>query len=173
LRILITAITFAITLVLIFSFRDNSTVSDQIALINNPIQTKGENNTPEPQDTFIPEEQIIAPLVVKPPQTTAPVIRRIPPITLLNPPLIFKVKEDANVRITASAGSVCEISVKLPSGSKSKAQGLEPKTANQTGYIEWIWSIHWNTKPGSGTIEINCQKDSQTWSETFNLELTS
>ena len=71
---------------------------------------------------------------------------------------------------TVSAGKTASVKVKgLPnteysitvtySTSVSQAQGLEPKYTDENGYVSWSWRVGNQTKPGTYTVEIQCDTE--------------
>jgi len=86
--------------------------------------------------------------------------------------LIFKQKQDAEIKIQTSLQAQCSIKVTLPSGSVSGNNELVTKMTDGSGYIKWTWSINWNTKTGTGKIDISCIKDLQNISRSLEMTIT-
>jgi hypothetical protein len=63
---------------------------------------------------------------------------------------------NASVTIHAEPGATCSIIYTTPAGTKSNASGLSSKTADAQGVVSWTWLIGPNTKPGTGTITVEC-----------------
>ena len=61
----------------------------------------------------------------------------------------------ATLAARTKAGASCAIIVLYKSG-PSKAQGLEPETANGSGEVTWTWTIGSGTTPGSWPVTVTC-----------------
>ncbi len=88
-------------------------------------------------------------------------------------PLVYKQKGDAQLQIQTYPQASCGIKVTLPSGSVSGNNALITKSADDSGFITWIWSISWNTKTGTGKIDLNCIHDSQPYSKSVDFSITT
>jgi hypothetical protein len=64
---------------------------------------------------------------------------------------------DAEVTINIEPNVECKITVYLPSGRPSNAEGLEPKYSDQNGNCTWSWHVSSNIDPGDGKIVIDVQ----------------
>ncbi len=94
-------------------------------------------------------------------------------LVVSNQPLIFMLKQNAELKIQTFPQSQCSIKVILPSGNTSAAKGLEAKTSDQSGYITWSWTISWNTQSGTGKIDLVCTKGIQKSSKSLQFTITS
>lgn len=119
---------------------------------------------PSPIATATPTESIQLTPTLQPTQQNDQIT-----VTFLTSPI--KQNELAQLDIKTAPQAQCAIKVTLPSGSQSSANGLEDKTADNSGIITWSWKINWNTKPGVAIIEIGCSKDSQYFSKTLQMEI--
>lgn len=54
------------------------------------------------------------------------------------------------------ANAACSLSVTLPSGRVSTAQGLGAQLASSSGALNWRWEIGPTTDPGSATATVRC-----------------
>ncbi len=61
----------------------------------------------------------------------------------------------STVRVHADANTRCSIMVFDPSGPLI-AQGLDPKTTDAAGNVEWTWIVDPATKPGQWPIYVTC-----------------
>lgn len=61
----------------------------------------------------------------------------------------------ASLTVETDPGAVCSIKVRYKAG-PSKANGLEPKTADHVGRITWTWTVGSATNAGRWPIEISC-----------------
>jgi len=63
----------------------------------------------------------------------------------------------ANVKVQTSPGGSCSIVYTHPSGKRSTAAGLDPKTADANGTVTWTWLISQQTQPlGNGKVLVTC-----------------
>jgi hypothetical protein len=62
----------------------------------------------------------------------------------------------ASVTAQAPPGSTCSLAYTTPAGTSSRAQGLGTKTADASGTVSWSWEIGPSTRPGTGTVVVNC-----------------
>jgi hypothetical protein len=62
----------------------------------------------------------------------------------------------ATISARTAAGTSCSITYRTPAGSISTAQGLTPRTADNTGLVTWSWSIGPSTRPGTGSVTVAC-----------------
>lgn len=70
--------------------------------------------------------------------------------------------------------SSCLIEVKLPSGTISTADGIEPKIpklADLLGNIHWSWKISSRTNPGTANIKIVCSKGGEKIENLLQLNI--
>jgi hypothetical protein len=51
----------------------------------------------------------------------------------------FGPSNPASVRVKTSPGYLCSLAITLPSGERVLAPSLNDKTADETGYVSWIW----------------------------------
>ena len=65
-------------------------------------------------------------------------------------------------------GAEYKIKVVYPSGSESKAKGLEPKIAAEDGTIKWEWKISKRTRPGTAAITVI----GEDFSYSYSMEIT-
>lgn len=93
-------------------------------------------------------------------------------ITVLSLTSPVKQNSTAQLDIKTAPMSLCAITVTLPSGSQSTAKGLENKTADDSGLINWSWKINWNTKPGIANIDLTCSKDGLVISKSLQMTIT-
>jgi hypothetical protein len=76
-------------------------------------------------------------------------------VTFLNTPLSARPGQSAVIRVHADANTRCSIVVFDASGLPI-AQGLDPKTTDAAGEVEWIWLVDASTKPGQWPITVTC-----------------
>ena len=174
---------------------------ENYAQIVQNLQNQSPTETLTPESTSKPNKtptKTLAPAVTLPPASSTP-LQTSPPISTVTPVAEFtpaptptpvpqptqqsdqiiiisltspiKQNSAAQLDIKTVPESQCTIEVILPSGNESGANGLEPKTAYNTGNITWSWRINWNTKPGTATINLSCSKDSQNFSKTLQIEI--
>ena len=62
----------------------------------------------------------------------------------------------ASLSISTSPGASCTITVHYKSG-PSKAKGLDPTTADDSGTVEWDWKVSSNTTPGTWKITVTAK----------------
>jgi hypothetical protein len=56
-----------------------------------------------------------------------------------------------------SAGATCAIKVTWPSGTVSKASGLQTTpAADADGLVSWTWNVGSSTKPGTARVTVSC-----------------
>lgn len=67
--------------------------------------------------------------------------------------------QPATVRIHADPNTRCSIVVVDPSG-QTLYNGLDPKTTDASGYVDWTWSVDPSTPSGSGSITVTCGSSS-------------
>jgi beta-lactamase superfamily II metal-dependent hydrolase len=67
---------------------------------------------------------------------------------------------NASLTAKTTPGASCSITVYYKSG-PSKAQGLEPKTADGNGAVAWSWKVGIKTTPGAWKIVVTCNGLSQ------------
>jgi formylglycine-generating enzyme required for sulfatase activity len=60
----------------------------------------------------------------------------------------------ASAKIQTQPGIECALAFFLPSGTKSDAGGLGPRTADANGYCSWTWNIAHNVSTGNGFVTI-------------------
>jgi hypothetical protein len=78
----------------------------------------------------------------------------------------------ATLTVLTQPNSNCTIAVYLPSGNKSGASGLGPKTASASGVVTWSWLVGGNTGPGTGTIYVtSSMPDGDSCTESVNWEV--
>jgi hypothetical protein len=70
-------------------------------------------------------------------------------------PLSEQPGRPSTVRVHADANTRCSIVVFDASGPLS-AQGLDPKTTDSAGNVEWTWVVDPATKPGQWPIYVTC-----------------
>lgn len=64
--------------------------------------------------------------------------------------------DTAEVGVYTRPGASCTIRYVTPLGTTSRAQGLTTKRANGEGFVSWSWFIGTNTRPGTGSVTVNC-----------------
>lgn len=74
-------------------------------------------------------------------------------ITSVNSP---RPGQTAVVSIVAAPNTTCTIEYVTPAGNTADAQGLGSKRTDSGGKVSWSWMIGTNTKPGTGTINVQC-----------------
>jgi hypothetical protein len=62
----------------------------------------------------------------------------------------------ASVVAHTSPGATCAIEYTTPSGSASRAFGLESRAADADGQVAWTWRIGPSTRPGTGQVTVSC-----------------
>ncbi len=80
----------------------------------------------------------------------------------------------AELKIQTASSASCSIKFTLPSGSVSSAQGLQSKTADDAGIIDWQWKISGSTKPSppDAKIDLSCSKDGTVYSGYLQMTIT-
>jgi micrococcal nuclease len=68
---------------------------------------------------------------------------------------------DAKLTVRTAPGALCTIQVRYRSG-PSKARGLEPKTAGESGLAEWRWHVGRQTRAGEWPIDVACTANNLT-----------
>jgi hypothetical protein len=68
----------------------------------------------------------------------------------------------ASIAVQTAPGASCSISYRTPAGTRSTAQGLEPKLADSSGTVMWSWSIGPTTRAGTGSVTVTCGGNSVT-----------
>ncbi len=61
----------------------------------------------------------------------------------------------ASITVKTAPSAACTITVTYKSG-PSRAQGLNPKTANKDGIVSWAWIVGTRTTPGAWPITVTC-----------------
>ena len=61
----------------------------------------------------------------------------------------------ASITVKTVPGAACAITVTYKSG-PSRAQGLVPKTAEESGFVGWAWIVGTRTTPGMWPITVTC-----------------
>ena len=89
------------------------------------------------------------------------------PITIIKQPKTVYRNTTATLTVKGTPGVEYTIRVLYTSGA-SKAQGLEPKTANALGRVSWSWKVGGSTTPGTYVIEVS--GGGQTVSTTFTVK---
>jgi hypothetical protein len=74
-------------------------------------------------------------------------------ITSVNSP---RPGQDALVSIAGAPNTTCSIEYLTPIGNVADAQGLNSKRTDSGGRASWSWRIGTNTRPGTGTIDVQC-----------------
>jgi formylglycine-generating enzyme required for sulfatase activity len=69
----------------------------------------------------------------------------------------------ASAKIQTQPGIECALAFFLPSGTKSDAGGLGPRTADANGYCSWTWDIAHNVSTGNGSVTIIVGGESKTY----------
>jgi len=62
----------------------------------------------------------------------------------------------ASVIVHTSPNATCSIEYVTPTGSPSRASGLELRTADEDGQVAWFWRIGPSTRPGLGQVSVSC-----------------
>lgn len=141
----------------------STTPSQEITPVPTP------SNTPKPTPTLSPTPEISStPSPTPTPSQTSESIYVVSTV-----PLVYKQKTDAQLQIQTYPQASCGIKVTLPSGSISGNNALVTKIADSSGFITWIWGISWNTKTGTGKIDLNCTYDSQSYSKSVEFTVTT
>jgi len=162
-RILIAIAAFAVTAGVLFVFnsgRLTTPPANSLALIHNTSSTPSAT-LPTPTQSVAGRGSSI-PKPKQNPGGTETVISPTPSFdisVLSQVPLLFHLKQSANLEIKTLPQTQSAIKVTLPSGSTSGAAGLTTKSTDLTGYASWSWNISWNTKTGNGKIDLSCTKD--------------
>ncbi|HET6964841.1 MAG TPA: hypothetical protein VFH58_08710 [Acidimicrobiales bacterium] len=60
-----------------------------------------------------------------------------------------------------SPNMACNLEVTLPSGGQSQSQGLGPRSADNSGRVQWNWQTGTRTKPGTATANVTCGSASE------------
>ncbi len=128
----------------------SATNSATIPLVTEPPVT-------EPPAT---EPPITEPPVTEPPVTEPPVTE--PPVTepeehgivFIDWPTTIGRNETATVMIQGKPNTTYHIFVYYKSG-ESTADGLESKTSDANGYVQWSWKIGGRTSPGTFAITVS------------------
>ena len=130
--------------------------------------------TPTPTPVFSIAPTQIPQITQTPIPTPTPEQNQSTEIIILSPlPIIYRQRADAELKIHILPQAQCSIKLTLPSGGISSAKGLEPKTADNTGAITWTWGVSWNTKTGTGKIELVCTRNDQSFSKSISMSITS
>ncbi|SRR6266851_490414 len=79
------------------------------------------------------------------------------PITLISVTSPAAPFTDATLTISTTPGANCSITVHYKSG-PSRAKGLVPKVASNSGRVSWTWRVGSNTTPGRWPIVVTCEK---------------
>ncbi len=77
----------------------------------------------------------------------------------------------ANVGVQTAPSANCVIVVTYKSG-PSKAQGLEPKTADGSGNVSWAWNVGSSTTAGSWPVDVKCSAGGASKSIITQLTVT-
>lgn len=88
-------------------------------------------------------------------------------------PLNYAQKTEAQLQIQTYPQTPCSIKVTWPSGSISTSKSLAPQISDESGFITWTWSVNWNTKIGTGKIDLFCTYNSQSYSKSMPFVVTS
>jgi len=62
----------------------------------------------------------------------------------------------ASLVVRTSPRATCFIDYVTPSGSASRATGLEMRTADDEGQVAWTWHIGPSTRRGTGQVTVSC-----------------
>lgn len=76
-----------------------------------------------------------------------------------------------SITVRTASCAVCSIAVKLPSGAKSAANGLEQKTAGEDSTVTWTWLVSGNTAGGTATATITCSRACETQSVMWQFQI--
>ena len=63
---------------------------------------------------------------------------------------------EASLLAQTSPNMACDLEVTLPSGARSRSQGLGPGTADGSGRVQWSWRTGTSTRPGTATANVTC-----------------
>ena len=63
---------------------------------------------------------------------------------------------NASVTVQTAPEAKCFITYTTPSGTTSKAEGLDEKVADSNGFVTWEWKIGPSTKQGKGDVTVTC-----------------
>ena len=78
----------------------------------------------------------------------------------------------ATMEAKTSTGAACTAKVTWPSGTVSKAKGLQPTlTAGADGLIAWTWNVSSITKPGTSRATVTCRLGSTAGSASATFPL--
>jgi competence protein ComEC len=77
----------------------------------------------------------------------------------------------AALRVLTTPGATCTIKVYYNTG-PSEAPGLEPKTANYSGFVLWSWQIGTGVKPGTYRIVVTASFKGETVSRSVMITVT-
>ncbi len=73
----------------------------------------------------------------------------------------------ATVTVRGKANTEYSIRVTLPSGSQSKAAGLETKTSDENGTVTWEWTVASGTK--AGEVQVSVTGGGETLNASFHI----
>lgn len=65
-------------------------------------------------------------------------------------------RDFAAVTAKAPANTPCTIVYLTPAGTRSAAQGLQPRSTDADGVVSWSWVIGSSTRPGTGRVTVTC-----------------
>ncbi len=78
-------------------------------------------------------------------------------VEITSPPGTVNAGSNASVSIHTSPNAACSIDVEYKNG-PSKAQGLDPKSADAKGNASWTWKVASTTTLGSWPVYITCNR---------------
>lgn len=176
-RIILAIAAFTVTAMVLFGLSNSKNNTASFVTIPQHTSNPTPSSTPRPTTSKTTTKVVVtAKPTLTPPSTSSGLPSVSAPsfdINLLSTlPLTFKIKQQAKLEIRTVPQAQCGIKVTLPSGTTSGASGLTTKTTDLTGYASWSWNISWNTKVGSGKIDLNCTKDQLKSSKNFGFTIT-
>ena len=65
-------------------------------------------------------------------------------------------RDFAAVTAKAPANTPCTIAYFTPAGTRSTAQGLQPRSTDADGVVSWSWVIGSSTRPCTGKVTVAC-----------------
>jgi hypothetical protein len=77
----------------------------------------------------------------------------------------------ASLAVQTAAGAVCTIQVRYRSG-PSRAAGLDPQIADESGVARWSWRVGRAVTAGSWPIEVTCAANNETSSLNTEVVVT-
>lgn len=99
----------------------------------------------------------VAPPPASPPPSAAPT----PPAVPATEVKMYAVQDGkpgapAVVAARTLPGTACALTYVAPSGVRRELPGMEPRSADAAGWLEWKWTIEPDGPPGKGTVTVTC-----------------